>query len=292
LVLQRFRHVGARADLEPAGGLHYDREMSVRLACVALTTAIAALCSTPAPAAAQTFVPPAPAPIVFPRRPPPPPEPPVDRWNGKGEVSYVATGGNTDTSTAKLAGEIEYKPALWAVLLRGAYLTSTTETGERNERTDGLLRASRAVTPRLDLFGQIVYLENTFAGIGRSFYPLAGVSYRLLTSPVHSLTGRFGFGYGQESRVRERNNTFATADSELNYRWRVSDTAELTQDATFTANLDTADDWRAASATAVSAALNSLFSLKLSLAASYLNAPVEGFGRIDTISSAALVARF
>ena len=250
-----------------------------------------ALWLAPPPAAAQTFVPPAPAPIVFPRRPPTP-DPPTDRWNGKGEVSYVATGGNTDTSTAKLAGELEYKPALWAVLLRAAYLTSTTETGERNQRTDGLLRASRTVTPRLDLFGQILYLENTFAGIGSSFYPLAGVSYRLLTSPVHSLTGRLGFGYGQESRVRERDNTFATADSELNYRWRVSGTAELTQDATFTANLETADDWRAASATGVSAALNSLFSLKLSLVASYLNAPVEGFGRIDTVSSAALVARF
>lgn len=253
----------------------------------------AVLSLTPTEATPQTFVPPAPAPIVFPRRPPlPEPPAPPDRWAGKGEVSYVATGGNTETSTAKLAGEIEYKPPAWALLLRGAFLTSTSETGDRNQRVDGLLRASRQVSPRVDLFGQVVYLENTFAGITSSFYPLAGVSYRLVTSPVHTLTGRLGFGYGQESRVRQRDMTFATADSELGYRLRLSKTAEFSQDATLTANLDTADDWRAGSATAISAALNSLFSLKLSLVANYLNAPVEGFGRVDTVSSAALVARF
>lgn len=256
----------------------------------ALLVACTALAPT---AAAQIIVPPAPAPMVVPRRLPLIHEEQTpDRWSGKSEVSYVATGGNTDTNTTKLAGEVEYKPSRWALLLRAAFLTSTAETGDRNQRVDGLARASRTLTDRLDLFGQIVYLENTFAGIDSSFYPLAGVSYEVFATQAHALRARLGFGYGQESRIRSSDAIFPTADSELGYRWHVSKTAELRHDTSFTANMARSRDWRAGSTTAVTAALNTLLSLKVSHVTSYLNAPVEGFGRVDTISAAALVATF
>jgi len=258
---------------------------------------LAACClALPAPSPAQTFVPPARAPVVESRPLPPldtiPTIPRPDRWAGKGEVSYVATGGNVDTTTAKVAAEIEYKPALWTMLARGAFVTSTTQTGEHGQRVDGLLRASRTVSPRAELFAQMLYLQNTFAGIDSSFYPLAGVAYRLFESPRQGVNLRVGFGYGQESRVRTRDSGFATADSEVNYRWRLSSTAELRQDTTLTLNLSMGDDWRGASVTSISAALNTLLSVKISHIVSYLNQPVEGFGRVDTITSAAVVATF
>lgn len=251
---------------------------------------------SPEPLSAQTFVPPAPAPVVESRPLPPLDRLPTvaqpDRWTGKGEVSYVATGGNVDTTTAKIAGEVEYKPARWTMLARGAFVTSTTQTGEHGRRVDGLFRASRTISPRAELFAQLLYLQNTFAGIDSSFYPLAGAAYRLFESSRQNVNVRLGFGYGQESRVRTRDSGFATADSEVNYRWRVSRTAEFRQDATLTLNLSMGDDWRGASVTAVSAALNTLLSLKVSHIISYLNQPVEGFGRVDTITSAAIVATF
>jgi len=247
-------------------------------------------------APAQTFVPPAPAPIVESRPLPPldplPTVPRPDRWAGKGELSYVATGGNVDTTTAKIAAEVEYKPARWTMLARGAFVTSTTQAGEEGQRVDGLLRASRTISPRAELFAQMLYLQNTFAGIDSSFYPLAGVAYALFASPRQTVNVRLGFGYGQESRVRTRDSGFATADSEVNYRWRISRTAEFRQDTTLTLNLSMADDWRGASVTSVSAALNTLLSLKMSHIVSYLNQPVAGFGRVDTITSAAIVATF
>jgi putative salt-induced outer membrane protein YdiY len=225
----------------------------------------------PPVAAAQTFVPPAPAPIVE-SRPLPPLEtlPTPDRWSGKGEVSYVSTGGNTETTTAKLGGEIQYRPADWTLLFRVAYLTSTSQTGDRNERVDGLLRASRPI----------------------GIYPLGGLSYAIIESGHHTLSARGGLGFGQENRVRTVSTGFATADTELTYRWRLSQTAELRQETTVTANLDRAADWRAAGATAISAGLNALLSLKLSHIVSYFNEPVAGFERVDTISSAAVVATF
>lgn len=243
------------------------------------------------PAAAQTGVPPAPAPIVVSNPPKLPLK--VDAWSGKGEVSYVATTGNADTSTAKLGAELQYKPGpTWAGFLRVAFLTSDAPSGERHHRLDGLARVSRRMSPRLETFAQVGYLKNTFAGITDSFYPLGGIAYSVVERAPHSLKGRVGLGYGQENRLRGINLNFPTADAESAYRWALSRTAELRQNAAFTANLRRRSDWRFANTTSLTATLNSLLSLKMSHVVNYLNEPVRGFEKVDTISSAAVVATF
>jgi hypothetical protein len=62
-----------------------------------------------------------------------------------------------------------------------------SELKGRNHRVDGLLRGSRAVSPRLEVFGQVMYLRNTFAGISHSVYPLGGLAYAVVESKPHSL---------------------------------------------------------------------------------------------------------
>ena len=204
----------------------------------------------------------------------------------------MATAGNADTTTAKLGGETQYRPGTWTLVGRAAFLTSSAVEADRNRRVDGLLRASRTVSPRLEVYGQMVYLENTFAGIGSSFYPLGGVAYALVETPPHSWKARVGLGYGQENRLRRQDLSFATADAETAYRWSMSRTAELRQEATFTSNLSQRSDWRFANTTAVAASINALLSLKLSHALNYLHEPVAGFERVDTVTSAAVVATF
>jgi putative salt-induced outer membrane protein YdiY len=207
-------------------------------------------------------------------------------------VSYVATTGNADTTTAQIGGEATYKPGEWSALFRAGYLTSTKADGSHNRRIDGLMRASREVSAKVEIFGQMAYVENTYAGLSHSFYPLAGVAYEVLQGKPHSLTTRIGLGYGQENRVRTRDLSFATADAETAYRWAVSKTAELRQDTTFTANLSRSADWRVANVTSIAAALNSTLKLKVAHGVNYLNQPVSGFERVDTVTSASVVATF
>jgi putative salt-induced outer membrane protein YdiY len=244
---------------------------------------------TPVP---QTF-PPAKAPIVVshpPRRKAP--RAPRPRWSGKAEASYVATTGNADDTTARIASELQYSPGRWTVFLRGAFLTSSSSEDGHRHRVDGIVRTSRALTDRVELFGQMVYLENTFAGLDSSFYPLGGVAYALLDTPPHALTTRVGLGFGQEDRLGMPGFTFASADVDTSYRWTLSKTAKIKQDATFTRNLGRPEDWRLANMTSLATALNSLFSLELSHSFNYFNVPVPGFERVDTVTSASLVATF
>jgi putative salt-induced outer membrane protein YdiY len=239
-------------------------------------------------------VPPAKAPTVFSHPPtrPKPPRAPRPRWSGKAEASYVATTGNANDTTARIASELQYSPGRWTVFLRGAFLTSSSDDDGHRHRVDGILRTSRALTDRVELFGQIAYLQNTFAGLHSSFYPLGGVAYALVDTPPHALTTRLGLGFGQEDRLGMPGFTFASADVDTSYRWTVSKTAKFKQDATFTRNLGRPEDWRLANMTSLATALNSLFSLELSHSFNYFNVPVPGFERVDTVTSASLVATF
>lgn len=237
-------------------------------------------------------VPPAPAPTVQSHPPVLRAAKKANRWSSKAEVSYVATTGNADTTTAKLGSEVQYKPDGWTFLLKGAFLTSDSAAEERRHRVDGLLRASRSVSRKLELFGQLMYLRNTFAGISHSAYPLGGLAYALVETQPHSLKTRVGLGYGQENRLRRPSLGFATADAETAYRWAFSKTAELREDTTFTTNLQRGTDWRVANVASVAASLTSLLSLKVSHTVNYLNEPVRGYERIDTVTAAALVATF
>jgi len=76
------------------------------------------------------------------------------------------------------------------------------------------------------------------------------------------------------------------------YRLALGRTAELTEDGAFTGSLQEPGDWRYANTIALSASLNSVFSLKLSHTLKYLNQPVGGFRSADRLVSAALVAKF
>jgi putative salt-induced outer membrane protein YdiY len=269
--------------------------MSFRTVRALAVVWVAAVTCAPAYAAAQARaipVPPAKAPTVASNPPRLPPARNGDRWISKAEVSYVATAGNSDATTAKLGSEVQYKPEDWTLFLRAAFLTSDNDVEARRHRVDGLLRASRNVSPRLELFGQLVYLRNTFAGINHSFYPLGGLAYALVEATPHSLKTRVGLGYGQENRLRQPSLSFATADAETAYRWTLSKTAELREDTTFTTNLQRSTDWRVANVASVAASLSPLLSLKVSHTVNYFNEPVPGYERVDTVTAAALVATF
>ena len=78
----------------------------------------------------------------------------------------------------------------------------------------------------------------------------------------------------------------------------ISKTAEFTDDVSFLEDLKAADDWRFQNVASVSASISSVFSLKVSHALNYVNrpalrrAPDDFFGKTDTVTSAAIVAKF
>lgn len=219
-------------------------------------------------------------------------EPPAPQWTGKGELSLVATAGNTSTQTLGMNGELDYHPALWQTTARVAFVRAETDGEETARSLSTDLRVSRDLTARLGVFGHAGYLRDTFAGIEHRLGADGGITYAVVDAAPHSLKLDAGLGYTNETRVDEPDRSFATGTLTLVYKWALSTTTEIANDAAFTANLQEGNDWRFNDTVAVSARLNSVLALKLSYALKFLNEPVPGFKKTDRVTSVALVAQF
>lgn len=221
----------------------------------------------------------------------PPPEPPP-RWERKGELSFVATGGNTDTQTLGLGTSIVWRPSPWTTEARIAFVRSEADDVLTAKSLVTEFRESRAFNARLEAFGRLGYLTNEFAGIDHRTAIDGGIGYKVLTGPVHTLRFDGGLGFARETRVTGEGLSDPIANLGAGYKWQVSTTADITNATLFTASLDEASDWRVGNGIAVTAALTDLLSLKLSHEVKFVNQPVPGFERTDTLLTFALVAKF
>jgi len=220
------------------------------------------------------------------------PAPPPPLWAGQVGVSYVGTTGNTDTSSLGAAAEVHYRPGVWSGDAKVDLVRAATNGDVSARSLSALLRGARGLTPRFEVYAQAGYLENTFAGIDQRLAGEVGVAYGVLAGPEHTLKAEVGLGYTKEMRVTEADRSFASGRAGLAYKWQLSKTADLSDEVSFTEDLKDSDDWRFGNTLAVTAALNSLLSLKASYVLTTNNQPPVGFKKSDTLTSLALVAKF
>jgi len=224
--------------------------------------------------------------------PPAAPPPPPPRWERKAELSFVSTGGNTDTQSLGLGASVVFRPPKWTTEARTAFVRNETDSVETAKSWVFDFREARALSERAEVFGRYGYLTDRFAGIEHRNTIDGGVGYKLLLGPVHMLRVDGGLGYTNEGRVTGESQSFALVNIGSAYKWQISKTADLTDSAVFTQSLEDHDEWRFANAIAISAALTHVFSLKLSNDVKFNNSPVPGFEKTDRVTSAAIVAKF
>jgi len=239
---------------------------------------LCALLSLPLPALAQA--PPAAA-------PPPPP-----KQEGAAEFAFVGTTGNASTQTVGLNGELILRPEKWVITNKANFIRNESESELTAQSFGYLFRAARAFSPRLSAFGEYAYFRDEFAGIAHRNSLVGGLSFKLVDLPKHVFFTDAGLGYMHETRLAADDVSSATWSLGAGYKWKISETAEFTEDFRVTGLFADASDWRILQAAAVSARLTKLFSLKVSNTIRYLHAPVPGFEDTDTTTSVALVAKF
>jgi putative salt-induced outer membrane protein len=222
--------------------------------------------------------------------PAPPPVP--KNLTGKAELSFVSTSGNTSTQTFGFAAEAEYKPAPWAFKGGLAFLRAESDDEVKAKSIAAYVRGGRKIADPIEVFAEARYLKNTFAGIDNRFGLEGGIAYTVFKLPQHLLKAEAALGYVRELRVTEPSLSFAMARLGASYKWTFSKTADFTEECGFIEDLSDSGDWRLQSVASVSAAMSSLFSLKASHPFNYVRKPPAGFGRTDTITSVAFVAKF
>jgi putative salt-induced outer membrane protein YdiY len=219
-------------------------------------------------------------------------DPPPPRWERTAELSLVATGGNTDTQTLGAGGSFVFRPGEWITRGRAAYVRSATDDEDTAESLVLDLRQSRTISPRADVFGRAAYLRDRFAGISHRTTIDAGFGWLVVDEAPHSLKVDAGAGATHEDRLAGGNETFGIGTLGALYRWRFSESSELTDQFLFTADLGDAPNWRTQNALALTVAMTRVLSVKVSYDLKRINRPVPGFQPTDTMLTAALVAKF
>ena len=219
------------------------------------------------------------------------PAPPPAR-EGKAEFALVTTSGNASAQTIGTSGEITLRPPSWVILGKVGFVRQEAEGVVSAKSLASLERVSRVLSTRLQAFGQHAYLRDLFAGVESRNSIEAGISYLLVQAGAHTLFADGGLGYLNEDRTIGSGLSNPIASAGTRYKFKLSETSDLTDD--LATSFDLAEDatWRLNHLIALTARIASAFSLKVSNQLRFVDEPVPGFERTDTITSAALVVGF
>lgn len=219
--------------------------------------------------------------------PPPPPPPPL--WTGSVGFSYLATSGNSDSSTLGLTAGFARRPTPWGVELTAAVNQAESEGETTAERALAGVRGKRAFGERWETFGGLLWEQDEFAGFDSRMVVEAGGLWKAVVSDRQALAFDLGLTWTQEEPVLgDRVDSFG-ALAGLDWAWKISANATLRERLVGYPNFDESDDWRLRSETTLEAALASSWALRASFLFTRDNLPVPGFEKDDSTTSVSLV---
>jgi putative salt-induced outer membrane protein len=214
-------------------------------------------------------------------------------WEGTMEVSSIVTNGNTRNQTSGVAADVLFKKFdPWEMKLKAKYLTTISQDVRTAESFESTARGTRKLDDWFDVFAEGAYLKNTFAGVEERSTTTIGSGYFLMKSDLQELKTELAAGYTHEERVDKSKLGFGSGQVAAIYKWKISPTADFSHETRYTPNFKVSEDWRLTSETSLSAAINAMFSSKLSYKFEHVNLPPVGKIKGDTTTTVSILAKF
>ena len=152
-----------------------------------------------------------------------------DPLEGSIKLGYLATTGNTETSSLNTGFDAAYSINRWTHEARGLAINATENEVTTAEAYELGWKSGWDFTEKDYLFGQLDWRKDRFGGFDTQFSQTVGYGRRILGGPVHRLDANVGAGARQsEDQLGvTQDETIVTGD--LDYRWKFSETAEFKQ---------------------------------------------------------------
>lgn len=161
-----------------------------------------------------------------------------DPLEGNVKLGFLATSGNTETSTLNTGFEAAYTLERWKHEASAAAIYSEDSGVTTAEAYEAAWTSSWDLTERDFLFGRLNWRKDRFGGFNTQFSQTFGYGRKIITGEVHTLTGDVGAGARQsEDQLGVTNDEFIFI-GDVDYTWKFSDTAEFNQTLGFEAGND------------------------------------------------------
>ncbi len=210
-------------------------------------------------------------------------------WAGSGELGYVATTGNTDTSTLTARVGLVYERDRWRHSLGLDALKAEDDSETTAERYFAAWQSDYKLTEQNYLFGRLTYEDDKFNGYEYRSTETLGYGRRVIDTEDMSLDLEIGPG------ARQSKPEDASVENELilrlagHYAWQVSDNAKFTQEL----SADVGEDATVSrSVTALQADIVNNLAMKISFTAKHTTDVPDDVDKTDTETAVTLVYGF
>ena len=206
------------------------------------------------------------------------------------DLGFVSSSGNTDVTTFSLGEKASWKPNdrwSFAQLLRSVY-GKTGDSTTANSFNTGV-SADYSFVGFVQGFGLTAgatYERNRFSGIERRTEQSLGLVWRGASANADSLRIDVGAVATQQVGVDDSEDSFISARAGVWYKRPIASGAYFQQTVEGLPNLETSEDWRINSETALVAPISARIGLKLSYVVRYDNLPQPTFEKSDRILTA------
>ena len=212
-------------------------------------------------------------------------------WSGAGELGFVKTSGNTDSSALNVNLEIVRTTERWRYRFAGTALT-TSENGDKdNERYTAEAQADRKLGEKGYVFGVYRYDADKFGTYDPSQTFTIGYGRELMKSEKHVLKGEIGGGYRKlEERLTGETESDAILRILLDDAWQVFSTTSWTNRLLIeTGSNNTFTQWN----TGLTVSMTDAFAVRLGFELrNNSKVPPGDSKKTDTITSANIVYSF
>lgn len=218
--------------------------------------------------------------------------PPPASFEGSTEFSFVGTTGNASTRTIGAGTTLTFRPDSWTVVSKISFVRTEDRNTTKAQSLGLTTETDHALTTKINLFGRHEYRRDRFAGIDHRNALQGGVAIDAIEDTRQQLKLKAGVGYANEQRVTGADLSTAIGTAGFVYKLKLSATASFENEARSELSLQSGSDQRISNVASLSAALNSTLSMKLKHTTRWVKTPPPGFGKTDTITAIALVAKF
>jgi putative salt-induced outer membrane protein YdiY len=220
----------------------------------------------------------------------PPPPPPL--WDVQIGASFVGTSGNSDTSSTGADFGLHRRWLVWQLESAASAVRTSNQDVSTAERYLGSLRGQRKLTSRMGLSAGIKLERDKFSGMNFRSISDVGLIWALVRQAAWTLDGITSIALLHENPILGPKRNDPIGVFQLLSRIPLGPSGATTQRVTFYPDFKDSNAHRSEMELAAQAAMNSHFALKLGYLVRRSNAPVAGFKKTDTVTTASVVMQW
>jgi putative salt-induced outer membrane protein len=219
-----------------------------------------------------------------------PPPPPL--WDVQVGASFVGTSGNSDTTSAGADFGLHRRGLVWQIESAALAVQASNQDVRTAERYLGTFRGQRRLTSLVGLSAGIRLERDKFSGINFRSVPDVGLTWALVRQPAWTVDGITAIALNHENPTTGLKRNDPAGVFQVLSRIPLGASGATTERFTFYPDFKERDAHRSEMELAAQAAMNSHFALKLGYLVRRSNAPVPGFKKTDSMTTASVVMQW